>query len=340
MTLRIAVSGIPRGFQSPRPDGNWLTEKHTNKIREVSPQIELIELPLNEIKNTKGKIKGIEILLVEGGSRIPYPGEVDWENYKKFFTQSLKWVQLCSTGFSSNITTEIRDRKVILTNAPGIHTIPIAESVVAAMLEHAKRLKQRRIYQKKRLWRQLKADELFNETVLIIGLGNIGRRIAKLCKAFDMNVIGTKKNLEQVEYVDMVFPSGNIRDHLPEADYIVVAAPITSETLNMLSEPEFKVMADKAYLINIGRGEIIHEPSLVKALKNRWIAGAYIDCFTVEPLPEHHELWGMDNVFIVPHDSHSSPHVGDRIINIFVNNLSRYVKGKSLKHVCDPEKGY
>lgn len=340
MTLRIAVSGIPRGFQFQKPDGNWLSAEHVRKIRDVVSDVELIEIPAREIKTNEEMIEGIEILLVEGGSRIPYPGEVGWDDYTRFFTPSLRWVQLCSTGFSSNITDEIRSGKVILTNAPGIHTIPVAESVVAALLDHAKRLKQRRIDQENLLWRQLKADELFGKTVLIIGLGNIGRRVASLCKAFGMKVIGTKKHLEHVRLVDMVFPSGSIIDFLPQADYVVVATPITSETLNMLSEPEFRAMKEKAYLINVGRGEVTHEPSLMKALKKGWIAGAYLDCFNFEPLPKEHELWKMDNVFIVPHDSHSSPNIGDRIIEIFVENLSRYAAGESLKHLCDPEKGY
>ena len=336
MTIKVAVSGIPRGYQFPRPDGNWLTESNRRRILSISSDIELMEIPAHKIEN----VEGIEIVLAEGGNHVHYPGELDWEDYKKFFTPSLKWVQLCSTGFSDNITTEILEKKVTLTNAPGLHTVPIAESVLAAMLDHAKLLKQRRLDQNAHEWNQLKCDELYGRTVLIIGLGRIGCRVANLCKAFNMNVVGTKRHIEPVLNVDKVFPADDLRNHLRHADYIVISAPLTSETENLLREAEFHSMKPTSYLINIGRGKIVYEPAMIEALREERISGAYLDCFAVEPLPKDHILWDMDNIFIVPHDSHSSPYIGDRCIDIFCTNLERYVNGKPLNHICDPLKGY
>jgi phosphoglycerate dehydrogenase-like enzyme len=336
MTIRVAVSGIPRGFQLPRSDLNWLQDKHIDQILSISTEIELIEVPPNKVPINVD----FEVVLAEGGNRNHYHGELDWEDYQKFFTSELKWIQLCSTGFSDNITPEILNGSVILTNAPGIHTYPIAESVISAMLDHAKKLKKRRIDQIAHEWNQLKCDELYNRTVLIIGLGNIGKRTAKLCKAFDMRVIGTKRKVESVENVDHVFPVEELRNYLPEADYIVVAAPLTKETKYMLGENEFRSMKKNAYYINIGRGAIAEEPVLISALRESWISGAYLDALEVEPLPVDHPLWDMENVLLIPHDSHSSPYIGDRIIDIFCDNLERYVKGKSLRYVCDPKKGY
>ena len=152
-----------------------------------------------------------------------------------------------------------------MARAPSIHTIPIAESVIAAMLDHVKKLKQRRIDQKANQWNQLKCDELYNQTVLIIGLGNIGKRVAKLCKAFDMRVIGTKRKVEEIKNVDKVFSISELTKHLPEADYIIVAAPLTPETKYLLGEPEFSAMKKNAYYINIGRGAIADGNSLIKA---------------------------------------------------------------------------
>ena len=336
MTLKVVVSGVPRGYQHPKPNGNWLQEKHRERILGVSPEIELLEMPANQIR---GDVDA-EVVLAEGGNRIHYPGELDWEQYLRFFTPSLRWVQLCSTGFSDNVTPEIIDGSVTLTNAPGLHTVPIAESVVTAMLAHAKNLKQRRLDQMAHRWTQLRNDELHGRTVLLIGLGNIGRRVARLCKAFDMNVIGTKRRMEPVPNVDTVIPAEELIDSLPEADYVVVAAPLTPETMHMLGEPEFKAMKRSAYFINVGRGRIAYEPSLLRALRDGWIAGAYLDVFEVEPLPEDHSLWDMENSFIVPHDSHSSPHIGDRVVDIFTENLRRYVEGKPLLYVCDARRGY
>jgi phosphoglycerate dehydrogenase-like enzyme len=336
MTIRVAVSGIPRGYQFPRPDGNWLQEKHLRRILETSPDIELIEVPADRVKGDEEA----EVVLAEGGNRTHYPGELDWEDYQRYFTPSLRWVQLCSTGFSDNVTPEIIDGRVALTNAPGLHTVPIAESVVAAMLDHAKNLKQRREDQEAHRWAQLKNDELHGRTVLLIGLGNIGKRVARLCKAFEMTVIGTKRRVETVPSVDRVFPTKKLRDNLGEADYVVVAAPLTPETENMLGDADFKAMKPSAYLVNVGRGRIAHEPSLLRALRESWIAGAYLDVFEAEPLPADHPFWDMENVFVVPHDSHSSPYIGDRVVDIFCDNLRRYVDGEPLRHVCDPKRGY
>lgn len=336
MTIKVAVSGIPRGYQYPRDDLNWLQAKHIEQIKAVSPEIELFEVPPDQVPDNPD----FEVVLAEGGNRTHYHGELDWLDYQKFFGSELRWVQLCSTGFSDNITPEVLDGSVTLTNATNIHTMPIAESVVTAMLDHAKHIKQRRIDQGDRHWTQLKCDELCHRTVLIIGLGNIGQRTAKLCKAFDMRVIGTKRRVEPVENVDLVFPITELREHLGEADYVVVAAPLTPETQYMLGEPEFRAMKESAYYINIGRGAVADETALIKALEEKWISGAYLDAFEVEPLPIDNPLWGLENVLLVPHDSHSSPYIGDRIVDMFCVNLDRYVRGESLRNICDPRKGY
>ena len=338
--VRVVVSGIPRGYQMPKEDGNWLQEKHKHQIMSVSPDVVLVEMPQGEVHQASGMIEGFDALLAEGGNTVHYGEELDREDYLKFFAPSLKWVQLCSTGFSDNITPEIINGNVTLTNAPGIHTIPIAESVIAAMLDHAKRLKQRRIDQRDHVWGNVKLSELYGSTILLLGLGNIGSRVAGLCKAFEMRVIGTKRRVEEVENVDLVFPPNELRQYLPEADYVVIAAPLTPLTENMIGSEEFVAMKDSAYLINVGRGRIVNEDAMVEALRAGSIGGAYLDCHVEEPLPGDHPLWGMDNVLVIPHDSHSSPFIGDRIVDIFCENLRRYIKGDPLLHVCDPARGY
>lgn len=334
--LKIAVSGIPRGYQFPGADGTWLQESHRKQILGVSPRIQLVEIPAHQVN----EIEGVEVLLAEGGNRTNYPGELDREDYEAFFTPSLKWVQICSAGFSDNITQSIVDGLVTLTNASGLHTVPIAESVLAAMLDHAKNFEQRRIDQRGRDWRRLDNDELYGRTVLLIGLGNIGKAVARLCKAFEMTVIGTKRRVESVANVDKVFASNELTGHLPAADYIVVAAPHTAHTDCLLDDKAFAAMKSSAYLVNVGRGQVIEESALIAALQEHRIAGAYLDAFEREPLDDKHMLWNMDGVFIVPHDSHSSPCIGDRMVNIFCDNLRRYVAGERLWNICDPQRGY
>ena len=192
--VRVAVSGIPRGYQHPRSDGNWLQPGHIERILAVHPSVELVELPADKVHEHPEEAEGFDCVLAEGGNRVHYAGELDWEDYQRFFTPQLRWVQLCSTGFSDNITEGVLEGRMVLTNSPGIHTVPISESVMAALLDHAKRLKQRRVDQRSRDWRQLKCSDLEGSTVLFIGLGNIGGRAARLCKAFDMRVIGTKRS--------------------------------------------------------------------------------------------------------------------------------------------------
>jgi len=334
--LKIAVSGVPRGYRFPRADGNWLRQVHREQILDISARIQLVEIPAHEVTETEG----IEVLLAEGGNRIHYPGELDRKDYEAFFTASLKWVQICSTGFSDNIAQAIIDGDVTLTNAPDLHTVPIAESVLAAMLGHVKNLAQRRIDQRAHAWRQLDIDELNGKTVLIIGLGNIGKAVARFCNAFGMTVVGTKRRVEPVENVDTVFAANELVDHLPGADYIVIAAPHTPQTESMLDESAFAAMKPSAYLVNVGRGQVIDEPALIAALEEHRIAGAYLDAFDREPLGDGHVLWDMDNVLIVPHDSHSSPYIGDRMVDIFCSNLRRYVAGQRLRGICDPVTGY
>lgn len=335
-TLEIAVSGIPRGYQFPRPDGTWLQESHRKQILDISARIRLLEVPADRVT----EVAGVEVLLAEGGNHVHYPGELDRKDYERFFTPSLKWVQICSTGFSDNITERIVDGYVTLTNAPGLHTVPIAESVLAAMLGHAKNLAQRKCDQRAHAWRRLDNDELNGRTVLIVGLGNIGKAVARFCKAFQMTVIGTKRRVAPVENVDSVFAAEKLLEHLATADYIVIAAPHTPETENMLDARAFAVMKPSAYLVNVGRGQVVEEGALITALEEHRIAGAYLDAFNREPLNADHVLWNMGNVLVVPHDSHSSPYIGDRMVDIFCDNLRRYVAGEPFLNICDPQRGY
>lgn len=334
--FRLAVSGIPRGYQFPREDGNWLQDHHRALIHAAAPHVELREIPAHAVHD----VEGIEVLLAEGGNRTHYPGELDWADYQCFFTPSLKWVQLCSTGFSDNVTPQVREGSVTLTNAPGIHTIAIAESVVAAMLDHVKRLRERRQHQQGHAWVALASGELCGGVVLIVGLGRIGRRVAGLCSEFGMRVIGTKRVPSPVEHVDTVFPLEELPARLPAADFVVLAAPRTPQTEGLIGPAAFGAMKPSAYLINVGRGSTVDEPALVDALRHRRIAGAYLDAFTEEPLPGDHALWDLDNVLLIPHDSHSSPRIGDRMVALFCANLRRYVAGLPLEHVCDPQRGY
>jgi phosphoglycerate dehydrogenase-like enzyme len=208
------------------------------------------------------------------------------------------------------------------------------------MLDHVKRFRQRRDDQRRALWRQLPNDELFGRVVLIVGLGRIGRRVATLCKALGMRVVGTRRTPGAIPNVDALFSAETLVDHLPEADFVVLALPHTAQTAGLIHGAALRAMKRSAYLINVGRGSVVDEAELAEALRERRIAGAYLDAFVQEPLPDGHPFWDLEHLLLVPHDSHSSPRIGDRMVALFCANLQRYVQGLPLEHVCDPARGY
>lgn len=353
---RILVSGVPRGLQQPRPDGNWLTDAHKAEITAAcgSVRCEILEAPAAHIDRLN--LDGVEVALVEGGNRIHYPGELDWSDYERIFVPSLRWVQLCSTGFSDNVTEEVRrghaslgstspcrgaSGGVMLTNAPGLHTTAIAESVLAGMLWHAKRLAMRRSNQSKRNWETLACVELAGRTVVIIGTGRIGRRVAELCKAFKMRTVGMNRSgCADGGPFDAVVDLPRLRGYLCGADFLVLALPLTAETRGLFDAAAIHALGSSAFLVNVGRGAVVDETALAQAVADGEIGGAYLDVFREEPLPATSPLWGMDNVLIVPHDSHSSPRIGDRVVRLFSANLGRYLRGERLEHLCDIARGY
>ncbi len=183
-------------------------------------------------------------------------------------------------------------------------------------------------------------DELAGKTLGIIGLGSIGMEIARKGKCFGMNVIGIKKTHENVRWVDEVYTPENLDIVLGESDYLVLCVPATDETKNLIGERELKKMKISAYLINIARGDVIDENALIRALKEKWIAGAAIDVTREEPLSPDSPLWELDNLIITPHVAGSSPYYWDRAVDIFVENLKRFFQGEELINVVDWDRGY
>ncbi|MBN1581925.1 MAG: D-2-hydroxyacid dehydrogenase [Anaerolineae bacterium] len=238
----------------------------------------------------------------------------------------------------------------ILTNASGVHPIQITEHIFAFLLAFARQLHLAMRAQSKSEWRRPSREsffdgqpffELYGKTMLLVGVGAIGERTAQVAKAFGMRVIGVRRNPEQsVPHVErMVGPDGLI-DVLPEADVVVLTIPVTHETKGLFGERAFKAMKKTAYIVNIGRGGTIDEKALIKALGAGWIAGAGLDVFETEPLPEDSPLWQMDNVIVTAHYAGLTPHYEERAMAIFTENLRRYRAGQPLKNVVDKKLGY
>jgi D-2-hydroxyacid dehydrogenase (NADP+) len=260
---------------------------------------------------------------------------------------ALKWLQLTSAGVDRLLTAPVVQSHVTVTTASGIHATPISEYVIGAMLAFAKGLPKAFRAQQERAWRPFWPEELEDKTVGVLGVGAIGARVVKLAKALDMRVLALRRSAERRMKgeeagmdVDEMLPPADLPYLLAESDYVVVALPLTPESREMIGEAELRAMKPNAVIVNIGRGAIIDESALVRALKEGWIAGAALDVFQQEPLSGESELWGLDSVIVTPHISGGTPRYMERAVVLFCDNLRRYVAGEPLRNVVDPARGY
>jgi len=338
--IQIVVAGVPRSYQQPFPDGRWLTDAHSDQISGVSSRVDLWHTSRAALAAGERPEPGAEVLLIEASGDEPYLDEIPTEEFARLVTPRLRWVQTCSSGVGHVLELGLLPQNVTITNAAGVHADALAESVMAAVLLHAKRIPERIERQARHEWAELHCSELGGRTICIIGTGHIGSAVARLASAFRMRVVGVRRNLLPTEYVDEVVSPTHLHRALGEADYIVIACPLTVETEGMLGSGEFTATKRGAYLINISRGKVVQEPALLAALADGTLSGAFLDAHAHEPLPPDHPFWTAPNVIVIPHDSHSSPHLGDNIVDLFADNLRRYVHGEPLRNVIDRERGY
>jgi phosphoglycerate dehydrogenase-like enzyme len=259
---------------------------------------------------------------------------------------NLRWLQQWGAGADWLMGhPEAVERDFVLTNASGVHAIPISEHILALLLTFARHLHLSVHAQARHEWLpfdQLEdVFELAGKTMVLVGVGAIGGRTARMADALGVRVLGVRRHpaVDAPGVAKMLGP-GELLDVLPEADCVVLAAPLTHETQGMIGERELRAMKPTSYIVNIGRGRLIQEHLLIDALQERWIAGAGLDVFETEPLPEDSPLWDMDNVVITRHYAGFNPDYHLRATRIFVDNLQRYVAGRPLRNVVDKQLGY
>jgi len=270
----------------------------------------------------------------------------------------LRWAQQWGAGANWLMShPDLRQAAFILTNAVGVHAVQISEHVFAMILAFARNLPNAIAAQSAGVWARVKHPsepldtpfafssgdlfELADQTLLILGAGAIGERVAKLAQAFDMHVIGMRRNPEKTSpYVDEMVGPGRLREVLGSADFVVNALPLTTATKHLLGADELAAMKRSAYLVNIGRGSTVDESALINALQINAVAGAALDVFEEEPLPDSSPLWTMPNVLITSHYSGASPRYHERAVEIFLDNLQRYQNGLPLRNVVDKQAGY
>ncbi len=253
----------------------------------------------------------------------------------------LKWVHSWAAGADNDLFPEMLDSPVVLTSSTGNGAIPLAEHSMLLMLMLNRDVPRWIRAQTERKWERFMHPELNGLTLGIFGLGNSGSDLALKAKAFHMRVLGLRRNADRpVPGVDRMFSIHQLHPFLAECDFVVVTTPSTPDTLGVFDAAAFKAMKPSAYFICISRGGIADDTALLQALNERWIAGAGLDAHSVEPLPADSPFWSLPNVIVTPHNGATTPGTAQRSVEIFIDNLRRYLSGEPLRNVVDKSAGY
>ncbi|MEM7116988.1 MAG: D-2-hydroxyacid dehydrogenase [Chloroflexota bacterium] len=259
-----------------------------------------------------------------------------WNNGLFKAAPNLRFVQSVSAGIDQYDQALFRARGARLASAAGVNANAVAQHALALILSFARLLHTGRDNQHRQLYRGMisdpaqREDELGGKTILIVGLGRIGRRLAQLAKAFEMHVIATKRTPERDTGVaDAVYPPSELPNLLPQADYVVLTCPLTPATENLIDAQALAAMRPDAYLINVARGRVVNEPALIASLQAGQLAGAGLDCTWEEPLPSSSPLWAMENVIITPHSAGETRQYEAKVIDILLENLERLWRGET-----------
>jgi phosphoglycerate dehydrogenase-like enzyme len=250
----------------------------------------------------------------------------------------LRWLQAAAAGIEWVLVPEL-PRQVTVTRAPGIFGPWMAEYVLGWLLRVTQRMDRYLEAQRDRRWiSEVLPERLGGKTLTIVGLGDIGRTIARAAGALGMRVLGVSRTGRRVPGVARVWRLPGLARALSEADAIVITVPLTPATTGLIGADALAAMSRSAWLINIARGPIVDEKALIAALRDQHIAGAVLDVFDQEPLPPDHPLWTLPNVVLTPHIS--GPSTPEEIGPIFNDNLRRFLSGRKLRHIVDRRRGY
>jgi len=312
-------------------DAKYLSEAEIAQVRDLAPDARIAAtrereemlLVLDEVEIAAGFVSGDLIL------EAP----------------KLRWYQQWAAGADWLLRyPEAAEREFVLTNVSGISAIPMSEHILGMLLAFARDLPESCRAQVRPEWlveRHEVAFELAGKTMLLIGVGAVGKQTARTAAAMGMRVLGVRRNPTlSVSVVEKMVGPDCLLDILPEADFVVMTVPLTQQTKGLIGRKELKRMKRTGYLVNVGRGGTVDERALAEALREKWIAGAALDVFEEEPLPEASPLWELDNVIITAHYAGSTPHYHESAMAIFLDNLQRYQAGEPLHNVVDKRLGY
>jgi phosphoglycerate dehydrogenase-like enzyme len=317
------------------------------KVRAISPRLLIEHRTARTLDELGDALREVEVLYTTG--LMPSP-----EN-----APALRWMQGHFAGVERYLDHPLL-KSVVLTTSSGIHAPAMAEYILMMMLAFAHQLPRMIEHQKRGEWPQgrwalFAPRELRGTVVGIVGYGSVGREVARLAKAFGMQVLATKRDLTRVtdegwrlpgvgdpltQSVDRLYPAETLRAMLGECDYVVLTVPLTPATRNLIGVEELTCMKPGAVLINVARGGVVDEAALIEALRAGTIRGAALDVFAEEPLPAGSPLWTLPNVILSPHVSGFTLDYDGRTMALFAENLRRYVVGEPLLNVVDRGRGY
>lgn len=329
-----------------------LSKDAREQVRNVSDRVQLTVIPAEHPEDVSDdRWAAAEVLFTR--KVLPQPEKAP----------NLQWVQFNSAGVDMFLEDPLIQRgDIIATSMSGVITGQVAEYVLMAMLAFGRRLpliwqhqQARQWPQRAEKWRDFIPQELRHSTVGILGYGSIGRQVARLLQPFGAKVLAAKRDVMHPEdtgyipeemgdphgdFFDRLYPIEALHSMLSECDFVITALPLTEQTHHILDAVAFEAMKETAYLINVGRGELMDQEALIEALKAKKIAGAALDVFEEEPLPEESPLWKLDNVIISPHISGVSRYIQDETLGLFIENLNRYLADLPLYNRIDADRGY
>jgi phosphoglycerate dehydrogenase-like enzyme len=316
------------------------------RIRAAAPGAQLVMVSVEGLAD--GPLEDVEVML---------RGWLSSEAFDRLLARAprLAWVHSATSGVERALTPASRERGLVVTNARGVFSRPIAEYVMMMILAVSRRLPQLLELQRERTWQPLEGAELRDVTVGIVGLGSIGRAVGALASSFGCRVVAVRRHSELASaprsvddepgsagdlHLDRVGGPETLPELLAESDFIVLAAPLTPETENLIDAEALARVKPGAWLINVARGRLIDERALLRSLRDGELGGAVLDTFRDEPLSPLSSFYDLPNVIVTPHTAWSSGRVLDRSVELFCDNLRRFARGESLLNVVDPDAGY
>jgi len=307
-------------------------EAHADHITALVPDAELVVL--EDDASTTGVPENIEIIYWGVGIGRDARAMKLVESWKD---PSLRWVQGPNAGYDHPIWMDLVNRGVVFTRAADIWVEPMAQYIHAWILAWSQGIGGQMLRSQHHEWNQVEPDDLTARTIGIIGFGGIGRPTARIAQAIGMRVLATRRTPGGAPDVDEMYTPDRLHEVLEASDYVVLCTPLTDDTRDLIGADEFAAMGSGTVLINVARGEVVDEDALAEALTSGTIRGATIDVTRTEPLPANSPMWDLPNLVITPHQSGEGPRSQERLDDLFLDNLERYVNDRPLRNVITPE---